>query len=335
MTAIWQDVGSFPPPLGERQPPVLRIEVLGTMQVRLDGVEIPLRQAQQRAILALLVLSEHAPVTLERLISTLWTGEPPVSARNVLHTQVKRLRQTFEPDRPSRCRSGVLPSLGDGYVLDPGSAWVDLWQFRALVRRAALARNCHDDAAAFAQLGEALALWRDTPFADVAPGRDAAPVRALVEQHACAVGWYAEAGIRTGHASEVLGLVEQAAQSRPLDEAAQALLMRAYHATARRSDGFLVYQRAQKALAEELGVDPGRELRAAYEALLRDRPAFVPVVSDSANPSKMMLRMLLALGVDPASVPDSVGRRAAMLRRHLDVIADRELLRDEPLTNVT
>lgn len=292
------------------------------MRVWLADEEIHLRQAQQRAILALLVLSEHAPVTPERLIQTLWTGQPPASARNVVHTQVKRLRQAFEPNRTSRSRSTVLPSAGNGYILHGGSASVDLWQFRSLVHRAGQARNCHDDIAVFAHLGEAISLWRDTPFADVAPVRDSAPARALGEQYTCAVRWYAEAGIRTGHAGEVLSLVEQAAHARPLDEAAQALLMRAYHATARRSDGFTVYQRTQQALAEELGVDPGRELRAAYEALLRDKLATGPAPVDQTDPSKMMLRMLLALGVDPASVPDSVSRRAAMLQAHLNAIAD-------------
>jgi DNA-binding SARP family transcriptional activator len=235
---------------------------------------------------------------------------------------MKRLRQAFEPSRLSRSRSSVLPSVGDGYVLHPASASVDLWEFRGLLRKAGQARNCDDDAAVFTHLGEAVSLWRDIPFADVAPVRDLAPVRALSEQYACAVSRYAEAGIRTGHAGEVLSLVEQAAQARPLDEAAQALLMRAYHATARRSDGFAVYQRTQQALAEELGVDPGRELRATYEALLRDKLAWGPAPGDQSNPSKMMLRMLLALGVDPAAVPESVSRRAAMLRGHLDAIAD-------------
>jgi DNA-binding SARP family transcriptional activator len=272
MTPTVHDAGSLTALPGEQTAPVLRIEVLGAMRLWLAEEEIFLRQAQQRAILALLVLSEHAPVTPERLIQTLWTGEPPASARNVLHTQVKRLRQACEPNRMSHSRSTLLPSAGDGYVLHR-SASVDLWQFRSLVRRAARARTCHDDAAVFAHVGEAVSLWRDTPFADVAPVRDSAPARALGEQYACAVGWYAEAGIRTGHADEVLSLVEQAADARPLDEAAQALLMRAYHATARRSDGFTVYQRTQQALAEELGVDPGRELRATYEALLRDKLA--------------------------------------------------------------
>ena len=182
------------------------------MRVWLADEEIHLRQAQQRTILALLVLSEHAPVTPERLIQTLWTDEPPASARNVVHTQVKRLRQAFEPNRTSRSRSTVLPSAGDGYVLHRGSASVDLWQFRSLVRSAVRARNCHDNASVFAHLGEAISLWRDAPFADVAPVRDSAPARALGEQYACAVGWYAEAGIRTGHAGEVLSLVEQAAR---------------------------------------------------------------------------------------------------------------------------
>lgn len=250
--------------------PVLRIEVLGAMRVWLAGDELQLRQAQQRTILAMLVLGEHAPVSPERLIRTLWPDEPPASARNVLHTQVKRLRQAFEPNRTSRS-STVLPSVGTGYLLHQGSASVDLWQFRALVRGAARARGCHDDPAVFGHLGQAFALWRDAPFADLAAVRDSAPARALAAEYACAVGWYAEAGIRIGNAGEVLGVVEQAAEARPLDEAAQVLLMHAYHATARRSDGFLVYQRAQQALAEELGVDPGRELRAAYEALLRDR----------------------------------------------------------------
>ena len=145
MTPTWHDAGSLTSLPGEQTTPALRIEVLGAMRVWLADEEIHLRQAQQRAILALLVLSEHAPVTPERLIQTLWTDEPPASARNVVHTQVKRLRQAFEPNRTSRSRSTVLPSAGDGYVLHRGSASVDLWQFRSLVRSAVRARNCHDD----------------------------------------------------------------------------------------------------------------------------------------------------------------------------------------------
>jgi tetratricopeptide (TPR) repeat protein len=132
-----------------------------------------------------------------------------------------------------------------------------------------------------ALLEEALQEWRGPAVADVPLLAGHAKVHALAAERRAAVARYGDAMIATGGAPTALPLLAEDAAAEPLDEAAQARLVRAYHAAGHRALAFATADAARRQLATELGVDPGAELTAAYQALLHTtggpaRPAQLP-----------------------------------------------------------
>jgi DNA-binding SARP family transcriptional activator len=236
-----------------------------------DGQAVDPGSGGQRALLALLALAVGRPLSRAELVDGVWYDRPrPPSAANVIQTYVKRLRKLLEPDRPPRTRSTVVPQVGDGYTLSVPPTAVDLVRFRQWVDAAAVARRAGQLDRAADLLAEALGLWHGQPVADV-PVLAAYPkVLSLAGERQEALGRYGEVLVAAGRSAEGLPALEEAAAAQPLDEAAQARLVRAYHAAGRRGRAFEVFHQVRRRLAEELGVEPGPELSAAHDAILRE-----------------------------------------------------------------
>lgn len=304
MTASWPAVRaplSRPCPVndvcpfggGRRARVALRIQVLGSLRVWRDGGELDLGPPGRRAVLGLLALGGGETVTTRELVESLWGDRPPRSAVNVVQTHVKHLRRLLEPDRPPRTGSAVLPHVNGGYALSQDAVDVDLPRVRTL-----LADADTDDTDRVADLlGEALRLWQGPPLADIPFLATHPKVVVLVEKRREVLARYGDAMIATGAASDVLPDVAAAAVEQPLDEPAQARLIRAYHAVGHRAKAFQVYHDVRARLVEELGVDPGPELRAAHAALLNDD---APVTEP--RPATRVPRQL------PVGPPDFTGR---------------------------
>ncbi|MFF5204382.1 BTAD domain-containing putative transcriptional regulator [Streptosporangium sp. NPDC000396] len=276
----------------------VRIEVLGPVRAWRDNTEIPLGAPQQRAVLALLAVAGGRPVPVPDIIEALWRTNSPSSAANIVQTYLKRLRRLLDPDRPARS-PGLLPRVGDGYALQADQDAVDLWRFRALTSEAREARRAADHDRVVAVLTEALGLWTGRPLSDVPVVADHLRLVTLESERWTAVNWFAEAALLSGSATEALSVVEDAAVARPLDERVHAHLIRIYHTVGRRSDGIRIYHEIRRRLSEELGLDPGPELMAAYSALLRDeRPrAAASVPAPVSVPAQL-----------PAGIRDFAGR---------------------------
>ncbi|OLF15466.1 AfsR/SARP family transcriptional regulator [Actinophytocola xanthii] len=248
----------------------MRIQVLGPLRVWHGDEEVDLGPPARRAVLGLLVLAGGEPVPRSALVDLLWGERPPPSAVNVLQTHVKHLRRLLEPDRPNRARSDLLPHVRGGYALPVDPARADLPRFRGLVAQANAAHRDGDVGRVARLLGEALELWHGPPLVDVPLLADHPTVVSLLAERRVALARYGDAMIELGTAAEVLPALVEAAVEQPLDEPAQARLIRAYHAVGERAKAFQTYQQVRHRLAEELGVDPGPELRAAHGALLRN-----------------------------------------------------------------
>ncbi|MGW4210612.1 tetratricopeptide repeat protein [Lentzea sp. NPDC004789] len=264
----------------------VRIQVLGSTRAWHGRTEVGLGPPARRAVLGLLVLAEGESVTTTDLMDALWGERPPRSAANVLQTHVKHLRRLLEPGRTSRSTSEVLPYTNGGYAVNPDVVDIDLMAFRRLV--------------AAAQDGEALALWRGRPLADLPALATHPKVVALVAEHREVLARYGDAMIETGAAADVLPGIAEAAADQPLDEASQARLIRAYHAVGHRAMAFQTYHEVRDRLVEELGIDPGPDLRAAHAALLHD---------DVAGVSRPALRVPRQL---PAQPTGFTGRASAL-----------------------
>ncbi|MBY8872671.1 winged helix-turn-helix domain-containing protein [Micromonospora sp. PLK6-60] len=297
------------------------LEMLGPLRLRRGGEELAVGPPQRRAVLALLALAGGQPIGRDELCAALWPVRPPTAAANVLQTHVKNLRRVLEPWRPRRAGSVLLPSVGPGYALRVPRAAVDALRFRALVAAARAARVAGDRERLRREAGAALRLWR-RPLPDVPALAGHGRVAALVTEWRQVLGWYADEAIRADRGDEVLTTVEQDAGRHPLDERAQARLLRLYCAVGRRADAVASYHLARRRLRDELGIDPGPELAGAYRELLRCRGPVRAAPGGAPAP-----------GVPPAQLPprpaEFVGR-AAELRR-LDLATAAPVAAAEPV----
>ncbi|MEU4761885.1 BTAD domain-containing putative transcriptional regulator [Actinosynnema sp. NPDC023794] len=245
--------------------------MFGQVEVWSAGRSLDVGTPRQQAVLAALVLDARRPVAIGTLIDRVWDHAPPADPRAVLYSHLSRIRRLLEQ---AAALAGVTAVRVErrhaGYVLDIDPESVDLHRFRRLVDQGEDPRRDDEDRAA--ALAEALGLWRGSPLAGL-PGEWAAQVRDSWDRRRLdAVVQWARLELRLGRPGSVLTALPDLAAEHPLVEPLEALLMRALHATGRGAEALDRYTAVRQRLADELGADPGPELRAAHQAVLRGEP---------------------------------------------------------------
>jgi len=279
----------------------VEFRLLGPIEVQEGGLPVDLGPPQRRVVLAALAVDAGRPVTLETLIDRVWDETPPEDPRAALYVHVTAIRKALRSaggDRPVR-----LPRQGGGYVLEVDPDSVDVHRFRRLTATAGDAQRSDRERATL--LSEALGLWRGTPL-DGVSGDWAARMRTgwTGLRLDAAVAW-AETGLRLGLAAEVIGPVRELLAAYPLAESLVAVLMRGLAGTGRHAEALSCYAAARTRLAEELGMEPGPQLRTVHQTVLRgelDRSAPDRSVQSAAGPVRPVPEQL------PAGVPDFVAR---------------------------
>ncbi|WP_441246388.1 BTAD domain-containing putative transcriptional regulator [Kitasatospora sp. McL0602] len=231
--------------------------ILGITTARQDdGTQVPLGGARLRALLAALVLRQGRPVPAELLVEEVWGADQPQDASAALQTLVGRLRRTIGRDE-----------IGSG----PAGYWLtgrasDLGDFQRLAAEGRQALETGQPALAAERLGAALALWRGPALADL-PDQAGAATR-LEGQRDEARRHRISAELALGRAVEVTAELAELCELQPLDEQLQVLLIRALQGGGRTADALRQFETARRVLVEELGADPGPELRAIHQELL-------------------------------------------------------------------
>jgi DNA-binding SARP family transcriptional activator/Tfp pilus assembly protein PilF len=289
----------------------MEFRLLGEVQALAAGRLLDVGTPRQQAVLAALAVAPGRPVPIETLIDRVWGDEPPAEARNILYSHLSRIRLLLRRAASLGDDTGArLERRHAGYVLDVDPDLVDLHRFWRLASQGGdPARPAAERASALAQ---ALALWRGPPLAAL-PGEWAANVRESwrLRRLDAAVHW-ARAELGLGHAAAVLAAVPDLITEYPLAEPLECLLMEALHAAGRDAEAIDRYATVRDRLAETLGADPGQELRAVYEAILRGEPL----------PATTLPATTLA-----AAHPDqsrAAGRRPAQLPPDVHVFSGRE-----------
>ena len=248
----------------------VELGVLGPLQVRQGGAPVAVPGAKPRAILTMLGLHGGSVVSADTLVELLWGEDPPRTAAKALQTHISSLRR----------------ALGDGFVLTAGAGWtlaesdVDASRYKSAARRGRDAAAAGDISQAVAHFEEALALWRGIP--ELPDGRRGISEKTRwIEGHAALVEDRADALLATGRAAEVVGDLEAAVADAPLRERRWGQLMLALYRAGRQGEALGAYQRARSLLADELGVDPGPELRRLEAAIVaQDASLEVPAAQN-------------------------------------------------------
>ena len=263
----------------------MRISLLGPVHVD-DAPGTVNLAAKERSLLATLALRAGTIVSIDALIRSLWGDEPPSSARKTLQTYISNLRQAIGPD--------AISTHPSGYRLDVDPDDIDIHRFRALVRAADDALRDDSLALARRQLREALTLWRGGAFGDVAShtGLASEGVR-LEEEHLSALEARIAADLAAGAHGELVGELETLVRDHPFRERLWGALMVALYRCGRQADALATYQRARRQLVNELGLEPGGELRRIEEAILNQDeslagPPSVDVAIAAGTPSGIL-----------------------------------------------
>jgi predicted ATPase/DNA-binding SARP family transcriptional activator len=253
---------------------VLEFRVLGPVQAVRNGRELVLGGPRRRAVLALLLVAGGRVVPAEQLAEELWAGSPPPGAAGTLRSHVSRLRGLTGPDAP-------LVARGGGYALAAGPDQLDAARFERLTGAGREALEHGEAATAADRFRQALGLWRGRALADVTDVEALARESARLEElRLVALEGRIEADIELGLAAESAGELEGLVAEHPLRERLWRLLVLALYRCGRQADALAAYRRARAVLAEELGIEPGPELRQLERAVLRQE---VPAAAPSAR----------------------------------------------------
>jgi DNA-binding SARP family transcriptional activator len=250
--------------------------VLGPFLVTGRDAPITISAAKQRRVLSLLVLHANRAVSVDELVDGVWGGGAPRTADRTIHAYIAKLRRVLGPRTDCDAADGLIVTGNGRYRLAVDTAQVDALQFEALRDHAAGLLERGDAALAARALRQAASLWRGSAY-DELDDHDAARIEArrLAELCATAAEMRIDAELRLGAAVELVPEIERLVAEQPLREQRWAQLMVALYRAGRQSEALRAFQRARAALLDELGVEPGRELRQLEAAILVHDPALI------------------------------------------------------------
>jgi DNA-binding SARP family transcriptional activator len=282
----------------------LDFRILGALEVEGESGPVALGGQRQRAVLAVLLLEAGRVVPTERLVDLLWGEEAPKTATTSLQNSISRLRRELGPD--------VLETRAPGYVLHADSQHLDASRFERLLRDARQAQG--EERRALLQA--ALDLWRGPALAEFTFEQFAqAEIRRLEELRLVALEERVGADLELGRHGDVAGELEALVAEHPLRESFRRQLMLALYRSGRQAEALEVYQDARRRFVDELGIEPGPELRQLQAEILRHEAgmAATGAAPASADDDTEIVRALLAGRVVPVLGLDGVGELATHL----------------------
>jgi WD40 repeat protein/DNA-binding SARP family transcriptional activator/serine/threonine protein kinase len=283
---------------------VMKVRVLGALEVVRDGDLVPLGGTKQRTVLALLVQHVDHRVSVDELLLGVYGEGAPDRARRTLQTYVSNLRHQF---------GDAIRGTRGGYVLTLDRAAIDAQRFEADCR-AAMSELAHEPERAADRLRAALALWRGRPYADIeAHGLLDTEVARLDELRLTALERRIQADLALGRHDELLGELGSLVVEHPYRESLRAHHVTALYRAGRQSDALAAVDHTRNLLADELGIDLSPRIQQLERRILMQDPDLELDVG-----RRVERRAVLVAQLDAESW--SAGRRADALSRRDEIL---------------
>ncbi|OLF04532.1 hypothetical protein BLA60_40285 [Actinophytocola xinjiangensis] len=268
------------------------LRVLGPVHLTRAGVDVPAPAGLRGTLLAILLAAPNELVPVGVLVESLWPDAPVDLDAQRLQIHISRLRGLLGDAERITFEHG-------GYRLRVAPGELDAQRFTTLLDEAT--QLAGDDPRRCATLVDtALDLWRGPPFGGLDTPVLAAEAARLTELRHFAVELRCEAALRLGrHAAIVAELTDLVAEH-PLRERLQGLLMTALYRSGRQAEALEVYRAARTVLVDELGLEPGPELRAIETQILNGDPvtAVAPAGGTPPVPAQLPYRTSGFVGRD-------------------------------------
>ena len=246
----------------------LEIRLLGPFEVIAGGTPAEVGGSKRQTLLALLALSNGRMVDVDTLVDSLWGEELPAAPRNALHHHIARLRAALGEQS--------ITGSADGYALK--DAIVDAVRFEELLVDTRAALRADDVQGAADTVASALALWRGAALQGLTGAAwFSAEARRLEMLHVDALEEDFEVRLALGEHRELASALRSALADNPFRERLWGQLMLALYRSGRQADALETFQEARRVLADQLGLEPGPELRGLQEAILAHDPAIATV----------------------------------------------------------
>jgi predicted ATPase/DNA-binding SARP family transcriptional activator len=317
---------------GVASEPPIAFHILGPIEIEVDGRSIPLPGGHARSILGLLLLRPNRVLSSDDLIDALWRDNPPRTAPNVLQAHVVSLRRALRASGEAVLARLETHTSGYRLRVEPGELDAELFESEVADADRVAPGN---PAAAVHDLRRALARWRGRVEAGGTESSVAAgAITRLEELRLGASETLAELNLRLGRARDVAADLEPLAREHPFRERFHALLIIALYRSGRQADALAAYRSARDALVDELGVEPGPELRALELAVLRQDPGLMRVNPASAAAPDVGPAAGSSI-VDAAAIHHMPSIETSFVGRQAELTSLVELLGAERLITIT
>ena len=254
----------------------MEFAILGPLEVRAPAGAVPIRRGLPRTLLIALVLRPGQTVSSDFLVELLWGDDDlPRNPANALQIQVSYLRKTLGNAEPDG--AALLETRAGGYALVVDRDRVDAHRFESITKQLApldTLRSSETLSAALDEVNAALALWRGDALEDMADAEFArGEITRLDELRWGATERRIDLLLQLGRHSEAVGDLSELVQRLPLRERIHEQLVLALYRSGRQAEALRAYEDVRRTLSEELGLDPGPELRGLERAVLHHDPA--------------------------------------------------------------
>ncbi|HEU5473375.1 MAG TPA: BTAD domain-containing putative transcriptional regulator [Actinophytocola sp.] len=297
------------------------LRVLGPLDLVVGNRSLRIGGPKERTVLAALALKANRVTSMDHLVDAVWDSSPPTSARGQIQKCISGLRRLFG----DAAQPGEIRTCPPGYLLDIPPGDLDSEEFTGLVAAAREHVLGGRIAQAADTLRAALALWRG-PALDGVPSSLVQRGAALLEDaRLAAIEERVRLDLAMGRHQEVCGELAALVDEQPLRERLYGFLMLALYRSGRQAEALDVARRARATLIDEVGVEPGPELRDLTTAILNRDPALdlraEAVGSPPAGPD----------GSEPAVTPRQLpGSTADFVGRERQIAEIKRLLSDGP-----
>ncbi len=252
----------------------IEFRVLGPLEVSIDEHPADLSSKRQRLLLSLLLTYANERVSVDRLIDGIWGDDPRERARHTLQVHVSKLRNLLEPQHQRGHPWTVIATVEDGYRLqvEPDRFDRDVFERLAAEGRRLLEKG--ENLGAAHKLREGLDAWRGAAFSELALERALQSEAARLEElRLSALQDRMEVDLRLGRHHEVIPELRDLVDVHPFRERLRELLMLALYRAGRQEEALRTYRSLERALGEELGIEPGHEVRTLEKQILLQDPS--------------------------------------------------------------